>query len=196
MTLALDSTLSEPPDERLWTRAEYYRLTEDGFFDGQRVELIEGRIYRMPPQGLPHTCGVELVTEFFHRAFGKGHRYRVQMPFRAADGSDPEPDVLVVAGSPRDPADGHPTTALIVVEVSDTTLRHDRRKAKLYAASGVKDYWILNLLEEVLEVYREPVASPTDETSAYGSVQILKRDQVIAPLAAPSVSVKVADLLP
>ena len=87
----------EPVDRR-WTREEYYRLANEGFFTGQRVELIEGRIIEMPGQGLPHTQAVELVENYARDAFGKGYRYRVQMPFRAADGSDPEPDLAVVAG--------------------------------------------------------------------------------------------------
>jgi Uma2 family endonuclease len=186
---------AEPVDRR-WTREEYYRLAEEGYFIGQRVELIEGRIVEMPAQGLPHTQAVELVENYAREVFGKGYRYRVQMPFRTADGSDPEPDLAVVPGTPRDRADGHPTFATLIVEVSDTTLRHDRRKAKLYAASNVGDYWILNLLESVLEVYRSPSTSPSDTTPPYASVRILSRDETIAPLGAPGAIVKVADLLP
>jgi Uma2 family endonuclease len=186
---------AEPVDRR-WTREEYYRLAEEGYFVGQRVELIEGRILEMPAQGLPHTQAVELVENYARDAFGKGYRYRVQMPFRSADGSDPEPDLAVVPGTPRDPADGHPRSAKLIVEVSDTTLRLDRRKAKLYAASNIADYWIINLLNGTLEVHRDPVTNPSDATPPYASVRVLSRDETIAPLAAPANPVKVADLLP
>lgn len=184
------------PTERRWTREEYYRLAEQGYFEGQRVELIEGRIVQMPAQGLPHTRGVELVDNYAREAFGKGFRHRVQMPFRAADGSDPEPDLLVVPGTPRDPADGHPTTATLIVEVADTSLRYDRRKARLYALSGIEDFWILNLLDGTLEVYRDPIPEPSDNGPPYASIRVLTRGESIAPLGAPAAVVKVADLLP
>ena len=118
------------------------------------------------------------------------------MPLRAADDSDPEPDVAVVAGDPRDSADGHPTSASLIVEVSDTTLRHDRRKAKLYAASKVRDYWILNLLDGTLEVYRDPVDSPSQTTPPYSTARIFNRDETLAPLGAPAATVKITELLP
>src|SRR5438477_8242855 len=89
------------PTDRRWTREEYYRLAEEGYFFGQRVELIEGRIIEMPAQGLSHTVGVELFDRYVGSAFPVGYRHRVQMPFRAADGSDPEPDIAVVKGDPR-----------------------------------------------------------------------------------------------
>jgi Uma2 family endonuclease len=199
MTQVLDRsnhvTPAEPVDRR-WTREEYYRLADGGYFAGQRVELIEGRILEMPPHGLPHAASVELLTRFVSKAFPPGYRLRIQLPFRAADGSDPEPDVAVVAGDPRDPANGHPTSAILIVEVSDTSLRHDRRKARLYAASNVADYWIVNLLDGTLEVHRNPLESPSDTTPPYASVRILTRDETIAPLGAPDATVKVADLLP
>ena len=95
----------DEPTEREWTREEYYRLAEEGFFEGQRVQLLKGRIYQMPPQGLPHTVAVELAENAVRKVFGTNHRFRVQMPFHTADGSDPEPDIAVVPGSPRDAAD-------------------------------------------------------------------------------------------
>ena len=118
------------------------------------------------------------------------------MPFRAADGSDPEPDLAVLRGSPRDPADGHPTSATLIVEVSDTTLRHDRRKAKLYAASGVQDYWIVNLVDGTLEVHRDPVQSISDSMPPYANVRVLNRTDTISPLGAPGANVVISDLLP
>ncbi|HSV13272.1 MAG TPA: Uma2 family endonuclease [Tepidisphaeraceae bacterium] len=184
------------PTERRWTRREYYRLAEQGYFKGQRVELIEGRIIQMPPQGLPHTTGVELVDRAVRKAFLDGYRFRIQMPFRAADGSDPEPDVAIVKGDPRDPADGHPTSAALIVEVSDTTLCHDRRKARLYAISGVSECWILTLADSTLEVYQNPMPSAGAADLPYASIRQLRREDSLAPLAAPQGIIQVADLLP
>jgi Uma2 family endonuclease len=190
---ATDPSQSAGPTERRWTRDEYYRLASQGYFDGQRVELIEGRIIEMSAQGLPHTQCVELIDLYVRAAFPTGHRVRIQMPFRCFDGSDPEPDVLVMAGSPRDRMTGHPTTAVLIVEVADTSLKLDRAKARVYAGSGISDYWIVNLLDGTIEVSREPV---TGSDPSYASVRVLGPDDLVSPLASPGSAVKVAELLP
>jgi Uma2 family endonuclease len=123
---------------------------------------------------------------------------RLQAPLHLGPRSAPEPDAAVVPGGPRDyTATGHPTTALLIVEVSDTTLSYDRgRKASLYARAGIADYWILNLVQQ-LEVHRWPVPDPTQHyRHGYADVLILTPQDHIAPLAAPKKRVAVADLLP
>jgi Uma2 family endonuclease len=188
---------STEPSDRLWTREEYYKLVEQGFFDGQRVELIEGRIVELAPQRVPHRVSVELVDRYAGRAFPAQHCVRVQMPFRAADGSDPEPDVAVVPGDPRDSTVEHPSRAVLIVEVSESTLRHDRRKARLYAMSGVTDYWIINLIDRCLERHRDPLpGGGSPNGPAYASVKIYTPQESIAPLAAPAAMIAVAELLP
>lgn len=191
MTLA-EKSFKEP--ERLWTREEWDRLVEMGFFDGERLELIEGRIVCMSPQRVAHSVAVELVDRYMKRAFGSGHRVRSQLPFRSADGSEPESDFAVIAGDdPRASAE-HPSTAVLIVEISDTTLEHDRRKARLYAASGVPEYWILNLVARNLEVYRNP--EPGEGGAArFAKSQILsERDRVSS--SAANLEISVAELLP
>ena len=104
----------------------------------RRAKLIEGAIPAAGPQGSQHFTGIELVVDALRRTFGVGHRVRVQVPLAAGEDSEPEPDVAVVAGDARDFRDGHPTTALLVVEVSDDSLRHDRTvKQRLYARCGI-----------------------------------------------------------
>lgn len=184
---------------RLWTREEYLKMAEAGVFaPGERVELIEGEIIKMTPQKGPHMTGVTLVSEELRRAFGKGYVVRVQGPLALGPLSEPEPDVTVVRGSPRDYRDSHPTTAVLVVEVSDTTLVLDRQqKPGLYARAGIPEYWILNLLERVLEVYRDPAPLP-DHPLGYGyrSSERLDASASVAPLAASATPIAVADLLP
>jgi Uma2 family endonuclease len=191
-----DTSESAGPTERRWTRDEYYRLASQGYFDGQRVELIEGRIIRMSAQGLPDTQCVGLLQEYLSGVFKTGHWVRVQMPFRAADGSDPEPDLSVVQGSIRTPRTTHPTTALLIVEVADTSLKLHRAKARIYAASGIADYWIVNLLDGTIEVSRDPIAGASPTSPAYASTRLLGRNDAISPLAAPAAVVTVTDLLP
>jgi Uma2 family endonuclease len=186
----------DEPTPRRWTREEYYQLGELGLFHGQRVELIEGEIMVLSPQNWPHTSTVARVGEALHRALGTGFWVRMQFPLNLST-SDPEPDVSVVVGRLEDYSD-HPTTAALIVEVSESTLTYDRtRKASLYARAGIADYWIVNLVNNQVEVYRDPRSDPSQFYGhGYASVTILVPPAVVNPLAAPQVSLAVADLLP
>ena len=144
------------PKIQTWSRAEYYQMGELGWFEGQRVELVEGEIVVMSPQNFGHSRAVDHIAKLVHSEIGDRFWVRSQLPLKLADGSEPEPDVSVVAGQPGDYTD-HPTTALLVIEVSDTTLAFDRtRKAKLYAAAGIPHYWIASLRDRTFEVMAEP----------------------------------------
>src|SRR5438309_1973038 len=133
------------PRVHRWTRAEFHQMSDLGWFQDQRVELIDGEIVDMPVPGNPHCVGTECVAEVLRGLFGPGHWVRVQMPLALSINSEPIPDVAVVPGTPRT-FTGHPTNALLVVEVSDTTLSYDRnRKAPLYAQGGIADYWVVDL---------------------------------------------------
>ncbi|MBI3726405.1 Uma2 family endonuclease, partial [bacterium] len=145
---------------RRFTRTEYERMAEHGILSAdERVELVNGEIVVMSPQAARHAIVMHLIAEALKRAFGRGHFVRIQVPLALGPYSEPEPDVAVVAGSPDDYLNDHPKTAVLVVEVSDTTLAKDRG-AKLgdYAAAGIEDYWVVNLkaVPPVIEVYRKP----------------------------------------
>lgn len=175
-----------------WSRAEYDRAVAAGVFaPDARLELVDGAVLAMTPQGSRHFAGVELVADALRDAFGAGCRVRVQGPLAAGGDSEPEPDVAVVEGHARTYRDAHPTTALLVVEVSDDSLSRDRTvKQRLYARCGVPEYWILALPDERLEVHRGPAAD------GYRSVSIHRPGETVAPLARPGAAVAVADLLP
>jgi Uma2 family endonuclease len=185
------------PRKKRWTRAEYYRMGDAGLFREQRVELIEGEIFQMPPMKTPHAAGLELGRVALERAFGRGHWIRVQLPLHFGPRSEPQPDLAVVAGGVRDFTD-HPTSALIVVEVSEATLSYDRRrKGSLYAKAGIADYWIVNLNRGQLEVYRQPIPDPSRQYGyGYSSVTVFKSTDAATPLATSTAAIKVADLLP
>jgi Uma2 family endonuclease len=185
------------PDKRRWSRDEYYRMAELGWFDGQRVELIDGDVMVQSPQKFGHYAAVDRVAEALRDVFGPGFWVRQQAPMGFGAFSEPEPDVSVVAGRREDYTD-HPTTAALVVEVSDTTLPYDRnRKASLYAAAGVADYWIVNLVDLRVEVYRQPGPDGSQPYGAgYADRQVLLPPAAAAPLAVPGGSVAVARLLP
>lgn len=174
-------------------------MADMGFFDSQRVELIEGRILRMPPQYEPHVAGISLASRAVEQAFGPGYWVRQQSPIRLGKRSKPEPDVAVVIGSENDYIDsGTPTNPLLIIEVSESTLRLDRgRKLAMYARHGIADYWILNLVDRQLEVYRNPVPDPTHVFKfRYSSVAVLHPGESVAPVAVPTAGVEVAQIMP
>jgi Uma2 family endonuclease len=184
------------PMPRRWTREEYYRMADLGLFHGQRVELLEGEIVVLSPQNWPHASTVDRVGEALRRVLGIGFWVRMQFPLNLGT-SDPEPDVSVVVGQREDYSD-HPTTAVLIVEVSDSTLAYDRgRKASLYARAGIADYWIVNLVDNQLEVRRDPRLDATQHYGhGYANVTVLAPPAVVNPFALPQVSLAVADLLP
>jgi Uma2 family endonuclease len=183
---------------RRWRRIEYERLVDLGMFVGERLELLGGLLVVREPQRSPHAAVVAHIGQVLASAFGVGWHPRLHSPLALDDDSEPEPDVAIVAGSPRDYVTTHPCTAALVVEVADSSLRLDRRiKGRLYARAGLRDYWIVNLVDGVLEVHRQP--EPAADTAAgcvYRSVEILHPPATVTPLAAPSTSIPVADLLP
>jgi len=183
---------------RRWTRVEYDRLIEAEILGPEdRIELLGGEMIVKEPQHRPHATAVLLVARALERVFGSGWTVQPQLPVALDDESEPEPDVSVVRGEPRDYLD-HPSHAVLVVEVALSRLGFDReRKGSLYARAGIADYWIVNLPDRRLEIYRGPV--PDTEALfgwRYGEVTTIPADGVASPLAAPGASVPVADLLP
>jgi Uma2 family endonuclease len=187
------------PKRRRWTSKEFYQLLDLGFFLNQRVELIEGEILVMPAQKNLHAIGIGLSEDALRATFGPGYWIRVQMSLDLTPYSVPDPDIAVVQGTPRtiDPSK-NPTTALLIVEVSETTLRYDRGwKASLYARVSIADYWILNLVHRQVEVYRNPVPDSNQPYGfGYADVTVLGPNDYVSPLAAPQARIAVADLLP
>jgi len=176
---------------RRWTREEYDKMVAAGMFaPGERVELVDGEILTMTPQGSAHATAIQLVQDALRLAFGPDFSIRPQLPLALAPDSEPEPDLAVVVGKPKEYWHAHPATALLVVEVSDTTLEYDRRrKGNLYARAGIEEYWIVNLVDGCIEVYREP------HQAGYASCQCFFAGQHVGLLAAPDSVIRVADLI-
>lgn len=190
------STIVEPHVRR-WTRDEYYKMAEAGLFGGNRVELIEGQIVEMSPMKSLHATAIMLVARALEDLFKNGYVVRWQMPLALDAYSEPDPDVAVVQGSVRDYTHQHPTTAALVVEVADTSLLYDRtEKARLYANAGIAEYWLVNVREKHVEVYRQPQPTAAQLEAQYTDVTVLKSTDVITPQAVPAASIPIADLLP
>jgi len=166
---------------RTWTRLEYERLIEIGVFRaGEPVELLGGQLIVSEPQGSAQWL------------------VRIQGPIALDDESEPEPDIAAVPGRARDYSRAHPVRPVLVVEVADTSLAHDREhKGSLYARARVDDYWIVNLIERVLEVYRQPIPDSAAPFGwRYASREVLGPQSSVAPLVVADARIVVSDLLP
>ena len=188
----IDPETSTPLELMRWTREQFEAAVQKGAFDETpRVELLDGYILAMPVQSPRHAVTVEDTRNVLSAIFFDQYCVRAQSPFALDDFSDPEPDVAIVPGQHRDYSTEHPTRAVLLVEVSDATLAKDRgRKLRAYARNGVPEYWIVNLPESHLEVYRDP------QGEAYGSCVVFRSGQSVATLTKPGALIAVADLLP
>ena len=184
---------------RHWTRVEYDRLVETGFFQpDEKLELLGGDLVVREPQATPHATAIRLIARALRAAFSPDWTVEAQLPVALDDESEPEPDVTVVPGGPRDYLASHPRRPGLIVEVAESSLAFDREhKGSLYARARVPDYWIVNLVDRVLEVYREPAADPEAPFGwRYSALLRLGPADWVSPLAAPGARIPVADLLP
>jgi len=181
---------------KIWTVAEVEWLTDLGGFGDAKYELIEGDLIEKMPQNEPHFNGVLLMQYKLLSLFGEGFLVLAQLPMRLGN-SKPEPDLSVIEGVPQGRI-AIPTTALLVVEISDTTLLTDQTtKAHIYARAGIEEYWVVNLNARQIEVRRDPRADPTQPLGyTYGSLQTLGEADNIAALSRPDAAFAVADVLP
>src|SRR5262249_48453126 len=149
-----------PTIKHRFTVADYHRMAEAGILDeDDRVELIEGEIVDMTPIGRRHQARVDHLAELFFRGLAEKVIIRVQGSIRLSDLSEPEPDLVLLrrrADFYAD-ADAGPADVLLIVEVADTSLPHDRDvKVPLYARAGIPEVWLVDLNGESVGVHREP----------------------------------------
>lgn len=176
--------------DRRITREAYEQMVTVGAFVGRRVELVGGIVYEMSPQDSLHAAGLRCARQVLEEICPEGYEVDVQMPLSLGLDSEPEPDLAIVRLDPQNYVQGHPTSAALVVEVAHSSLRHDRDKAEVYALAGIEDFWILNLVHQALEVYRQPVHG------TYSKHLVLRCGERISPLARPDMTLAVDDLLP
>jgi Uma2 family endonuclease len=187
------SSLLHETEVRRFTAEEYDLLGELGVISStERVELIEGIIRKMGPEGKRHVAAIELALDLFTARLKGRYRVRTQHPLTVARDSEPEPDIAIVEqADPRAYLDAHPTTALLVVEISENSLEKDLNlKASLYARAQIPEYWVVNLVEDALVVFREP------SSEGFQTSRTLRRGERITPLNFREVEVAVDELLP
>ena len=157
------------PTEPIWrfSVAQYHQMIDLGILtDDDPVELLEGWIIQKMPKNPPHRAATKLTRNALEAIVPSGWYVDAQEPITLED-SEPEPDVVIVRGNTRDYLDRHPGSQdlALVVEISDSTLERDRTsKKRLYARAGIPVYWIVNLPEQILEVYTEPINLGTTPT--------------------------------
>ena len=173
-----------------------------GVFEPEdRLELIEGEIVDMSPQNCPHATGVTLVQETLSDIFRSSSAVRVQLPMDVNEISQPEPDIAVVKGTIRNYTNRHPAgpDVGLVIEVADSSLQMDReQKLAIYAQAGIVEYWVVNLNDNTIEVFRDPQQGSESNTAEYQSRKILSAsDRIAVSLGDESLGeLKVSDLLP
>ena len=184
----LDYTLLAPETPRKISRDLYDRMVSLGLLDDARVELLHGAIIQMSPNDPPHASPVDELTAILVPALARRARVRIHQPLLAADESEPEPDVAIVPLGDYHLV--HPDQALLVIEIAASSLRKDRLvKAPLYAVSNVREYWIVNVTERVVEVHRGPTAG------GWASVTRHEHGETIAPEAFPDVTIRISEVL-
>lgn len=170
-------------------RSEYDELIRQGKFQGEKIELLFGVLVRMTAIGAPHASTVTRITNLFVRLLpDERASVRCQQPFAALLDSEPEPDLVLAPPGEYDHE--HPERSLLVIEVSDSSLYRDRGlKQRLYALAGVPEYWIVNLVDRVIEVYTEPFDDVFQRLTTHTLTDSLR------PLAFPDLEIRVDQIL-
>jgi Uma2 family endonuclease len=192
MTMAIDQP--PPPRVKRWTKCEYNELVEHGAFRGQHVYLFRGEIIERSQHHHAQAYAIMELTAALHKVFGVRADFaiRIQLPFDAPGESMPDPDGLVCteAQSTRRP---HPDKAVLMVEVADSSLHEDRERALEFAAAKVPEYWIIDVNNRRLEVFRDPVPdAATPLGFRYASMKIVHASQSVEPIAKPGARVPIA----
>ena len=132
-------------------------MIDSGILDeDEHVELLEGEIVQMSPQEKPHARATSRLTRWVTRFLGDEYAVRCQLPLTLPD-SEPEPDLAIVRTREEDTADRHPRTALLVIEVADSSARYDLSvKARIYARAGIPEFWLVLVQQRTIEVLRDP----------------------------------------
>ncbi len=178
-----------------WTKAEFNAAVDRGLVRGQRVYLYRGELIEMPAVGTLHARGIRQVSAWLVPLFEPDLAVRGQSPFELPDESMPQPEFVVCTPEQADRRP-HPNAAVLIIEVADSSIELDQEAADDYAAAGVPDYWIANVRDRDLEVYRDPRPDPASPTGhRYAERRVYAVGESLAPLARPDAVVAVAMLV-
>lgn len=188
-TMSSPETVLRTEPTRPLKRVEYERLATLGYFDEEKVELLFGLVVPMTPIDPAHSESTTRAADSLRQQLAGRARVREQNPLAASDISEPEPDVAVVPNAEY--WNEHPTKAFLIIEVARSSLRKDKGpKQVLYGLAEVDEYWIVNQVEEVVEVYRDRYNGEWRQRTTH------QRGDTIAMLAFPDVQIAVSEILP
>lgn len=173
-----------------WTIDEYHSMIDAGILSGRKVELLQGEIVEMSPEGEPHAYCSDEAGEYLAKLLGDRATIREAKPITLPNNSEPEPDIAIVQRLGREYREHHPYAENIfwLIEYANSSLEKDLEiKSKIYAAAGILEYWVVNLKNSHLVVFRDIL------DQEYASKQTLKSG-IIQPLAFPDISVSVENI--
>jgi Uma2 family endonuclease len=179
---------------RQLTSTEYYGMMESGIIrEGERVELISGQIFTMAAKGTRHTLSTRKLFKQLLALIGDRADVQSQDPITLPNNSEPEPDIVIARLRSDDYANSHPspTDIILVIEVADSSIKFDREtKAPLYAAAGISEYWMIDLIDDRLEIYRQP------EGDIYTSIEIITPPRSIGLPQFSDITLNIGDFFP
>ncbi len=188
MTSSSESTV------RQWTREEYHRMLDAGILaEDDAVELLDGQIFAMSPQRPPHTTATKRTYDYLKSLLLDRADVRSQSPIALSPASEPEPDIAVVEIDVLEYSDRHPqpNEIFLLIEVADSTLTRDLgEKARAYAQANVQNYWVIDVRERLVHVFRQPSGN------IYQQKQVLCRGDTLSLLAFPDINVAIDQMLP
>jgi Uma2 family endonuclease len=175
-----------------WTIEDYHRLVDSGVLDDKHVELLNGEIVEMAPEGIPHAGLSSDGADYLRELLGSRVKVREGNPITLPNDSEPEPDIAVVQPLGDVYSEDHhpyPENIFLLIEFSNSSLAKDLEiKAQTYAVANIQEYWVINLKARELIVFRSPTQT------GYQSERILTQGS-IAPIAFPDISVSIQKLL-
>ena len=176
---------------RLWTVEEYHRMIDAGILTtDDKVELLDGKIIQMSPQRPPHAGTTQRTDRYLQNLLQGVAHIRTQLPITLST-SEPEPDIAVVRIDANEYGDRHPGAddIFLLIEISYTTLEFDRsEKALIYARANIADYWVLDVNERQVYIFRNPT------NSGYQEEIVLNANSVITPLAFSQIEIPFSEL--
>jgi Uma2 family endonuclease len=191
MTQALQQSIAPELVPARISLEQYHRMVDAGVWDDCHVELLNGVVVEMSPEGMPHASRSTTTGEYLRDVLGRQVQIRDGHPITLPSGSEPEPDIAIVQRVPDNYLSHHPYPENIfwIIEYSNSSLDKDLGvKAAIYAAEGIPEYWVINLKQNILIVFRDPV------DGKYQSRQEITSG-TINPLAFPNVAIEVKQLL-
>jgi Uma2 family endonuclease len=190
-SVPLEVQVMEQASPRLFTVDEFHRMLEAGVFgEEERLELLEGVIVALTSQNAPHASAIQRLTKWFVKQLDDAYALMPQLPVTLGKRTEPVPDLAVVRAEDID-RKTLPRTALLVIEVADSSLRKDRGvKTTIYARYGIPEYWIVNVKNSTVEVHRDP----DPEAGRYRTLLTAGPDATLSPTGLPGVSISLREL--